>query len=82
MPRWSTFGQLIAPHCLIWAFDEPTKLGAAAVNALEDAANQLLVGAGTIWELSIKTGLEKLTLSSPFRQWMEKAVAAERRVSD
>ena len=66
---------LIDAHCLIWAVDEPVKLARAATVALEDAANQLLIGAGTMWELSIKTGLEKLTLSSPFRQWMEQAIA-------
>ena len=28
-----------------------------------------------MWELSIKTGLGKLTLSLPFRRWMEQAIA-------
>jgi len=66
---------LIDAHGLIWALDDPTKLGAAAVTSLQDPANELLVGAGTMWELSIKTGLAKLTLSLPFRQWMDKAMA-------
>ena len=30
---------------------------------------------GTIWELSIKTGLKKLSLSLPYREWMERALA-------
>ena len=62
-------------HCLIWAVDEPAKIAAAAKAALEDPANQLLMGTGTMWELSIKSGLGKLTLSSPFRQWMQQAMA-------
>jgi len=66
---------LIDAHSLIWALDDPTKLSAAAVTALQDPGNELLVGAGTMWELSIKTALAKLTLSLPFRQWMEKAMA-------
>jgi PIN domain nuclease of toxin-antitoxin system len=65
---------LVDAHCLIWAVDEPAKLAAAAIAALEDPANQLLIGAGTMWELSIKSGLGKLTLSSPFRQWMQQAI--------
>ncbi|MGH7194402.1 MAG: type II toxin-antitoxin system VapC family toxin [Candidatus Saccharimonadales bacterium] len=66
---------LVDAHCLIWALDEPAKLSAAAVVALEDATNDLLIGAGTMWELSIKSGLGKLTLSLPFRGWMEQAIA-------
>lgn len=66
---------LVDAHCLIWAVDEPAKLAATAVAALEDPASQLMLGAGTMWELSIKSGLGKLTLSSPFRQWMQQAVA-------
>jgi PIN domain nuclease of toxin-antitoxin system len=65
---------LVDAHSLIWALDDPAKLGAAAAAALQDPANELLVSAGTIWELSIKCGLTKLTLSLPFRQWMEKAI--------
>ncbi|HET6883399.1 MAG TPA: type II toxin-antitoxin system VapC family toxin [Pirellulales bacterium] len=66
---------LVDAHCLIWAVDDPAKLTRAASVALGDAANELLIGAGTMWELSIKTGLGKLALSSPFRQWMEQAIA-------
>jgi PIN domain nuclease of toxin-antitoxin system len=65
---------LVDAQCLIWAVDKPAKLTAAAVVALEDPANQLLIGAGTMWELSIKSGLGKLTLSSPFRQSMQQAI--------
>lgn len=35
----------------------------------------MLVSIGTIWELAIKTGLGKLGLSLPYRQWMERATA-------
>ena len=42
---------------------------------MRDPANALLVGAGTIWEISIKVGLKKLTLSMPYRQWISKAIA-------
>lgn len=48
--------RLLDAHSLIWALDAPSKLGAAARAALQDPANELLVGAGTMWELSIKSG--------------------------
>jgi PIN domain nuclease of toxin-antitoxin system len=62
-------------HTLIWAVDDPGKLGSQAVTELKNPANELVVSAATVWELSIKVGLGKLTLSSPFRQWMNKAIA-------
>lgn len=66
---------LVDAHSLIWALDDPRKLGVKAIAALEDPANELVVSAGTIWELSIKVGLEKLSLSLPYRKWIERAVA-------
>jgi len=65
---------LIDAHCLIWAQDDPGKLGQTAIAILQDSANQLLLSSGTIWELSIKSGLGKLTLSPGFRQWMDRAI--------
>lgn len=67
--------RLIDAHALIWAVDDPSKLGPQGVIELKNPANQLVLSAVTIWELSIKVGLGKLKLSLPFRQWMNKAIA-------
>ena len=32
------------------------------------------MSAATLWEIAIKFGLERLPLSLPYRQWMEKAM--------
>ena len=53
----------------------PTRLGARAAVELRNLNNQPLPSAGTLWEMSIKVGLGKLTLSLPYRQWMAKAIA-------
>jgi PIN domain nuclease of toxin-antitoxin system len=66
---------LLDAHTLIWALDAPDKLGKSAATILEDTAKELVIGVGTIWEISIKVGLKKLELSLPFRRWMEQAVA-------
>ena len=66
---------LLDAHTLIWALDDPSRLSKRARVILEDPANHLTVSVGTIWELSIKTGLGKLTLSLPYRQWVERALA-------
>lgn len=66
---------LLDAHALIWSLDDPSRLGARAKALLQDPANDLIVSVGTIWELSIKTGLGKLSLSLPYRQWMDRALA-------
>ena len=66
---------LLDAHTLIWSLDDPNRLGARARAVLQDPANDLTVSVGTIWELSIKTGLGKLSLSLPYRQWMDRALA-------
>ena len=66
---------LIDAHTLIWAVDDPSRLGPQAVVDLKNTANQLLLSAGTLWELAIKVGQKKLSLSLPYRQWMTKAIA-------
>jgi PIN domain nuclease of toxin-antitoxin system len=45
------------------------------MTAMQDPANQLLLSAATVWELAIKVGQGKLTVSMPYRQWMETAIA-------
>ena len=66
---------LVDAHALIWAVEDTSQLGPQAATALQDSANDLLVSAGTIWELSIKVGLGKLSLTMPFADWMNKAIA-------
>jgi len=65
---------LLDAHTLIWAVDSPFQLGPSAVVALQLPTNQLLISAGTIWELAIKVGIGKLVLSLPYRQWMSQVM--------
>jgi PIN domain nuclease of toxin-antitoxin system len=66
---------LLDTHTLIWAVDDPARLGAQAVAELQDPTNELLLSAGSIWELAIKVGAEKLELSMPYRQWILQAIS-------
>jgi PIN domain nuclease of toxin-antitoxin system len=66
---------LIDTHALFWSVEEPSKLSAPAMRALQDPANIRLLSAATIWELAIKVGQGKLTLSMAYRQWLETAIA-------
>jgi PIN domain nuclease of toxin-antitoxin system len=66
---------LVDANALIRAVDQPALLGAAARSVLEDPGNQLLLSVATIWEISIKVGLKKLALATPYRQWITRGVA-------
>jgi len=66
---------LLDTHTLLWAVDDPSRVSAPAMTAMADTTNDRLLSAATIWELAIKVGLGKLTLSLPYRQWMDKAIA-------
>jgi PIN domain nuclease of toxin-antitoxin system len=66
---------LIDSQSLIWYVDQDHLLGAAAHAAITNPANDLLLSAATVWEIGIKVGLGKLTLSLPYRQWMDRAIA-------
>ena len=66
---------LLDAHILIWAADNPAKIPATLLSWLQDPAHDRLVSSATLWEMAIKSSLEKLPLSLPYRQWMEKAIA-------
>lgn len=66
---------LLDTHVVIWAVERPLLLSQTARKALEDPSNDLVVSAVTIWEIAIKVGLNKLVLSSPYRQWMNQALS-------
>jgi PIN domain nuclease of toxin-antitoxin system len=65
---------LIDTHTLFWSVEEPSKVSAAAMAAMQDPANDRLLSAATIWELAIKVGQRKIALSMSYRQWMETAI--------
>jgi PIN domain nuclease of toxin-antitoxin system len=65
---------LLDTHAVIWALEDPARLGSQAAITLRDKSNLILVSAVTIWELAIKVGLGKLTLNQPYRPWIERAI--------
>jgi PIN domain nuclease of toxin-antitoxin system len=62
---------LLDTHTLFWSADDPTRLSPVALAAIQDPANDRLLSAATIWELAIKVGMGKMTLSLPYRQWIK-----------
>ena len=48
---------LLDTHLLLWAANEPKRLPKAARVLIEDAENELLFSAASIWEITIKSSL-------------------------
>ena len=65
---------LIDSHALIWYVDQHQQLSSASHAAMSDPSNELLLSAGSIWEIAIKIGLGKLVLTQPYLLWMSRAV--------
>jgi|SRR6185369_4623662 PIN domain nuclease of toxin-antitoxin system len=65
---------LIDSHALIWYVDQHQQLSPASHAAISDPSNDLLLSAGSIWEIAIKIGLGKLVLTQPFSLWMSQAL--------
>ena len=65
---------LIDTHALIWYVDQDHLLSQPARDAITDPDNDLLLSSGSIWEIAIKAGLKKLTLSMAYRDWIQRAI--------
>ena len=50
---------LLDTHLLLWAASAPERLPAGARALLEDAANELLFSAASLWEVTIKASLDR-----------------------
>jgi PIN domain nuclease of toxin-antitoxin system len=50
---------LLDTHVLLWAASEPQRLSAKARTLLLDPVNQLVFSAASLWEISIKSSLDR-----------------------
>ena len=66
---------LLDTHVVIWWVHQDRLLSVPAHEAIADPQNELNVSAATIWEIAIKTGIGKLKLSRPYRDWMNQAIS-------
>lgn len=61
---------LLDTHVLLWAASAPERLSAKARALLLDSANQLVFSSASLWEISIKNGLERKDFNvDPRRLW-------------
>ncbi len=65
---------LLDTHTLLWHADGDPRMSATATALLIDPANALFLSMATVWEIAIKVGLTKLTLSAPYVAFMTRAI--------
>ena len=56
---------LLDTHTFLWAGHDPTKLSADVRDLLSDPAHERLLSVASLWEMQIKSMLDKLTLRLP-----------------
>ena len=62
---------LLDTHIFIWWADHPERLSPAALSALEDETNELLLSVASVWEMQIKIQLGKLKLSLSLKELLK-----------
>ena len=62
---------LLDTHIFIRWADHPEQLSQAALSALEDEANEIILSVARVWEMQIKIQLGKLRLSLPLKELIE-----------
>jgi PIN domain nuclease of toxin-antitoxin system len=65
---------LLDTHAFLWHADGDLRLSTHATTLLIDSANDLFLSMATLWEIAIKVGLGKLSLSSPYIAFMTRAI--------
>lgn len=73
---------LLDTHLLLWAASEPQRLSAKARALLLDPSNQLVFSSASLWEITIKNGLERSDFSVDLRRlWRMLLVNGYREIS-
>jgi PIN domain nuclease of toxin-antitoxin system len=62
---------LLDTHIFIWFVLSPRQLSATALAAIQDPNNQIFVSLVSAWEMSIKSGKGKLSLTQPIEPFVE-----------
>jgi PIN domain nuclease of toxin-antitoxin system len=65
---------LLDTHAFLWHADGSPHMSNVATSLLIDPANALFLSMSSVWEIAIKVGLKKLTLSAPYVTFMTRAI--------
>lgn len=65
---------LLDTHSVLWHADNDPRLSGPAAALMADPANDLFLSMASAWELAIKVGMGKLTLTVPYPAFMARAI--------
>jgi PIN domain nuclease of toxin-antitoxin system len=65
---------LLDTHTFLWHANGDPQMSSTAMALLIDPSNDLFLSMASVWEIAIKAGLRKLTLSSPFSTFITQAI--------
>ena len=65
---------LLDTHSLLWIITEDSRLSKKAERIYLDAENDICLSMASIWELAIKSSLEKISLKKPLDEFVEKHI--------
>ena len=62
---------LLDTHTFLWYLEDSKQLSSKAAETIEDPSNTLRLSIASLWEISIKLGLGKLSLQNSFSELEE-----------
>jgi PIN domain nuclease of toxin-antitoxin system len=66
---------LVDTQALLWFDEANAQLSSFAKSLIEDPANELWLSAASYWKVALKLGTHKLTLKSPFDEFMTRVIS-------
>lgn len=73
---------LLDTHAFIWWDSAPERLSSSAVALIRDPTNEVWLSTVSVWEMQIKSQLQKLSLRQPLRTIVEQQQTNGLRVLD
>lgn len=61
---------LLDTHSFLWYIEDDDKLSQRAEQIISDMDNEVLLSIGSLWEIAIKYGIGKLSLSRAFSEFI------------
>src|SRR5262245_58084039 len=68
---------LLDTHALLWFMFDDAKLSKRASRVIGDASNQKIVSVASLWEITIKVQLKKLSLGLKTSEFIERIATQE-----
>jgi PIN domain nuclease of toxin-antitoxin system len=69
---------LLDTHAVLWYALDDARLSAVARAAIDHESDRVCVSPASFWELAIKISHRRYTLTTPFREFWEKAISEEK----